>query len=223
MNYYIINPSDDLKVIGHYPQTKLRVDEGDNVRVDGYLAVRAYEFPDFTPKYKLILHPRAKPTNFLPKSPASFGLVVDKKLKFILENHKLPKHHFYKIKVYHKDIELEYYWLHFIVNDFWKFIDHNTSYAEYFKYDNPLKVKVLDKIPIINNNQIMEETKKYDYGSLRIGKVVMKNDFPQYDLYETQCINYITIISETLKHSLEKEGITGMEIKPFDKFELQVG
>ena len=53
MNYYTINTSDDLKVIGHYPQTKLRIDKGDNVRVDGYLAMRANNFPDFAPNYKL--------------------------------------------------------------------------------------------------------------------------------------------------------------------------
>ena len=48
----------------------------------------------------------------------------------------------------------------------------------------------------------------------------MKKDFPKYDLYETRSINYITIISEPLKQVFEKENIKGMEIKPFEKFQL---
>jgi len=218
MKYFSVSISDDLKVIGHYPQAKLRTDEGDNVRVDGYLAMRPDKFPDFVPNYKLELHPRAKPTNFLPKSPASFGWIVDSKLKSILENHKLPKHHFYPIKVYHKNTVLDYYWLHYIVDDFYEFIDTNNSYGEVFEFKTPIEIVVKETFPIFSWDQIIKEEKKHEFNSTRIGKIVMKKDFPKYDLYETRSINYFTIISEPLKQVFEKESITGMEIKPFDKF-----
>ena len=210
--------SDDLKIIGHYPQTKLRTDEGDDVRIDGYLAMKSNEFPDFVPNYKLDLHSKAKPTNFLPKSPASFGWIVDSKLKTILENHKLPKLHFYKIKVYHKDTILDYYWLHYIIDDFFKFIDKDNSYGEVFEFKAPLETVVEKKFPIYSWDQVLKEEKKYKFNRTRIGKIVMKKDFPKYDVYETRSINFISIISESLKQVLEKENITGMEIKPFDKF-----
>ncbi|MCK0158804.1 hypothetical protein MWU65_16555 [Cellulophaga sp. F20128] len=46
----------------------------------------------------------------------------------------------------------------------------------------------------------------------------MKKDFPKYDVYEIRCINFVPIISQPLKEIFEKEGITGMEFKAFDKF-----
>ncbi len=222
MNYYTIGTSDDLNIIGHYPQTKLRIDKGDNPRDDGYLAMKANVFPDFVPNYKLELHPKAKPTNFLPKNPASFGWIVDDKFKKILEKYKLPKHHFYKIKVYQNDDVLDYYWLHYIIDDFWDFIDSGNSYGEVFKFDTPVDIKVTKKIPIISHKQITNEEKNHDYGSIRIGRIKMKREFPNYDLYQTKCINYNTVISESLKEALEKEGITGTETRLYNNFQVSV-
>lgn len=219
MNFYTINTSDDLNIIGHYPQTKLKVDKEDNVRVDGYLAMKANKFPDFVPKYELELHSKAIPTNFLPKNPASFGWIIDNKFKTILEKYKLPKHHFYKVKVYHKDKILDYYWLHYIIDDFWDFIDKDNSYVEVFKFETPIEIKVIEKIPIISHSQITEEEKKHDYGSLRIGNIKMNKEFPKYDLYQTKCINYNTLISESLRDRLIEEGLTGFETKLYVNFE----
>ena len=220
MKYYTINPSDDLKVIGHYPQTELRTDEGDNVRVDGYLAMRPDTFPDFVPNLKLELHSEAKPTNFLPNNPTGFGWIVDSKLKNILEKHKLPKHHFYKIKVFHNQKSLNYYWLHYIIDDFYEFIDKDNSYGEAFEMKSPLETTVQSTFPILSWDQVQEEKKKHKFNRTRIGKIVMKKDFPKYDLYQTRCISYISIISESLKNAMEKEHITGIETKIFDKFEV---
>ncbi|TDU43198.1 hypothetical protein BXY82_0606 [Gelidibacter sediminis] len=219
MNYYTINTSDDLKIIGHYPQTRIRVDTGENVRVDGYLAMKANDFPDFVPNFKLELHHKAKPTNFLPKNPASFGWIIDTKFKMILDNYNLPKHHYYKVKVYQNNKILDYYWLHYIVDDFWDFIDTDKSYVEVFKFETPFDIKVIKNIPIISQKQIIEEEEKYDYGNIRIGSIKMNKHFPKYDLYQTRCINYNTIISENLRNDLIKEGMTGFETKLYDKFE----
>lgn len=219
MDYYTINTSDDLKIIGHYPQTALRTDIGDNVRVDGYLAMKANVFPDFVPDFKLELHHKAKITNFLPKDPASFGWIIDDKFKMILENYHLPKHNYYNVKVYQNNKILDYYWLHYIVEDFWEFIDRDKSYGEVFKLETPFDIKVIKKIPIISHNQIIEEENRNGYGNIRIGNIKMNKYFPKYDLYQTRCINYNTIISENLRNDLIKEGMTGFETKLYDKFE----
>ena len=217
MNYYQISMTSDLNIIGHYPQTKLRTDQGDNVRVDGYLAMKAYKFPDFIPNYKLELHPKAKPTNFLSKGPVNFGWIVDGKLKRILESYKLPKHHYYKIKVFYKTEVLDYFWLHYIVDDFWDFLNTENSYCEVFSKKTPFEVQIDKVFPILSKEQVIEEKKKYRLGRTRIGKITMKSNFPKYDLYETDIYSH-TIISHLMKSHLEKENITGIEIKPFDKF-----
>ena len=193
MKYYTINPSDDLKVIGHYPQTELRTDKGDNVRINGYLAMRPDIFPDFVPNFKLNLHPKATPTNFLPTSPASFGWIVDVKLKSILENHTLPKHHFYKIKVFYNEQILDYYWLHYIVDDFYKFVDKDNSYGEVIEIKTPFETTVKSTFPISSWEQVLNEKKKHKFNRTRIGRIVMQNKFPEYDLYQTRSINYISI------------------------------
>ncbi|RAJ18685.1 hypothetical protein LX77_03720 [Gelidibacter algens] len=48
----------------------------------------------------------------------------------------------------------------------------------------------------------------------------MKPNFPKYDLYKIECLSGNTIISESLRNLLVKEDITGMQIIPFDKFEI---
>ena len=94
MKYYSINKvSDDLKAIGHYPQLEFR--KGYNPNKNGCWNVERNNFPDFIPNYELELHPKAKPTNFLPIYSIGFGMIVDKNLKEVLSNFKLPKHHFY--------------------------------------------------------------------------------------------------------------------------------
>ena len=218
MKYFSVSISDNLEMIGHYPQTKIKTEQGDDVRVDGYLAMRYDKFPDFVPNYKLELHPKAIPTNFLPNSPASFGWVVDSKLKIILESHELPKHHFYPIKVYHKNQILDYYWLHYIIDDFFEFIDKKKSYGEVFEFTSPFETIVEQTFPILSWDQVLKVKKSNKYNRTRIGKIIMKKNFPKYDVYETRCISYSQIISQKLKEVFEKEGITGMEIKPFDKF-----
>ncbi len=226
MKYFSVSISDDLKIIGNYPQTKLRTDSGDNVRIDGYLAMEANKFPDFMPNFKLELHEKAIPTNFLPISPASFGWIVDDKLKSIIEKHKLPRHHFYKIKVYHKNEILIYYWFHYIIDDFYEFIDKSKSYGEVYEFKNTTKAPikkietvVKETFPIHSWDQVLKEKKKHGYNTTRIGKIVMKDDFPKYDIYETRCINYITIISENLRNDSIKEGMTGFETKLYNKFQ----
>lgn len=217
--FYSIGRSDDLKEIGYYPQADLG--PGYNPRQNGHFMVKHYEFPDFIPNLELDLHPKANATNYLDSTAGlTSGFIVDAKFKEILSSFKLPRHHFYQIKVFHNEKVLDYYWLHYIVDDFYEFIDKENSYCEVFEIKTPFEMVVQSTFPIISRDQVLNEKKKHKFNRTRIGRIVMKNNFPKYDLYQTQSINYISLISENLKRIFEEEHITGMEIKPFDKFEI---
>jgi len=219
MGYYYITKIDDLKEIGHYPQTNLK--KGYNPRKNGHFQVKSNEFPDFIPNLELVIHSKAIPTDYLDHS-SSGRMIISQRMKIIIENHNIPRHHFYPIKVYHNNILLNYYWLHFIVDDFWSFLDTQNSYAEHKTFLDSLKTKVIKKIPIICREQIIKEDDEIPISDiLALGHVKMKKGFPKYDLYKIGCLSYNTLISESLRDSLISEGMTGFETKLYDKFEIQ--
>ncbi|SFW52793.1 hypothetical protein SAMN02927921_02156 [Sinomicrobium oceani] len=215
--YYSIRRSDDLQETGHYPQAHLR--KGYNPRKNGHFMVKHYEFPDFAPNLELEMHPKTIPTNYLNNTAGLInGFIVDSKFKLMMSSFKLPRHHFYPIKAYKGSKLFDYYWLHYIVDDFWEFIDTANSYGEVFEFKTPFETVVTETFAISSKNQVLEEKRKYKLGRTRIGKIIMKKEFPQYDLYKIDCLSYTTILSEKLKNAIVKAGITGMEIKPFNKF-----
>ena len=216
--FFRISHNHDLNIIGYYPQTDIA--KGYNpISNNGHRNVKRYEFPDFVPNYELELHPKAKATSLLPKVGPSFGLVVDGNFKEILSKHKLPPHHFYKIKVYQKDRILDYYWFHYIVDDFWEFVDKEKSYGEVYSVKRNIYT-IYEKVNIISKDQIIELRRNLVLPKMFSAKTIMKTTFPNYDLYETELTNTM-FLSAKLKLAIEEAGLTGMVIKPYDKVEIQ--
>ncbi|MHA7056064.1 hypothetical protein ACWGOQ_0002520 [Aquimarina sp. M1] len=212
MKYYNIGISDDLEIIGYYPQTELK--KGYNPRRNGCFDVNNHSFPDFVPNYELELHSKAFPTGFLPRAGASFGMIVNEKTKRVFQEHILPPHAFYPMKVYHNEIILKYYWFHCIPNDFWRLIDAENSFAEVFNFKTRTVVR---KILINSRDQIINEIKKNKYPlTLRLGNLKMNSDFFNYDFYKIDAFNH-KIISKRLKNALEAADVTGHITTPFDK------
>ncbi|WP_025743591.1 hypothetical protein [Aquimarina pacifica] len=217
--FYSIAGSSELKTIGFYPQAEYK--KGYNPRRNGSFSFRGHEFPDFVPNLELQIHDKAFLTDYINFLVLPFGMVVSKKMKVVLDKHILPKHHFYKTKVYHRNNIYEYYWLHFIVDDFWEYLDKEKSYGEVISL-NITELTVEKKVPIQSREQIIFEGKKYRVPKvLSLGKIIMKQNFVKYDLYQLQTISYNTIISENLKNALLEEGLTGFELKPFPKFRVE--
>ncbi len=128
MRYYSIGVSDDLKVIGYYPQLKFK--KGYNPGLpEGYYNLPIHHFPDFVPNLEYELHKNASPVHILPPYPGRFAFIIDEKVKNILKEHCLPPHAFYPTTVFHNDEVLQYYWFHYIPNDFWELIDNRNSFA----------------------------------------------------------------------------------------------
>ena len=217
MKYYTISRSDNLNEIGYYPQTELFKSYNPRA-MDSHWQVHPHEFPDFTPNYELELNKKALPTNYLHAYDNRFGMVIDSKFKSILKKFKLPPHRFYPIKVYHKKEKLEYFWFHYIVKDFWEFLDKQESKAVIYD-DN----KNFEAIKDLSLNLDPEEYKNLEYFELpfyqhlRWEKIVFNNDYPNYDLYKTMSFGLNTFLSDNLIKALNEAGMTGFEAIPYDK------
>lgn len=215
MKYYKIEMTDNQKVIGHYPQAKY--EEGYNPRKEGIFSIKQNRFPDFTPRLDLRLHQESIITDYLDSSLVPFGMIVSEKMKFILEKTKLPKHKFYPINVFQEDLSFTYYWFHFIIDDFWDCIDKDKSYGKVLRIDDNFSLK--RTIPAISIEENRKEMLTREAKTIKkIGIIVMNDKFPKYDIYKTAFIEHKDLISESFKKLIKENSITGMEIKPFEKF-----
>lgn len=215
MRYFELNKSSELSEVGNYPQTDFR--KGYNPRMNGCFNVKSNEFPDFVPNYELQLLDDAILTDFVSHVGPGFGFVINKRVKDILSNFKLPRHHFYPTKLYVKDKEISYYWFHYIIDDFWKYLDTEDSFAEVFSISKG-KRKSEKTFRILSSEQAVRERKMHQPNLSCFKKIKMAKKFPKYDLYQTRGVSYISIISEDLKDALNSENVTGIEIKPFPQF-----
>ncbi len=219
--YYTISNNNELKEKGNISQLTFAKSYNPTLS-NSHRQVHKEKFPDFLPNLELHLIKEAIPLDILPKIGIKFGLLVNEKLKKVLLKFKLPKHHFYPIKVYHSEKVLNYFWLHYIIDDFWEFLDTQNSYSETTKMVTPTTFKVDEIIPILSTDQIIK-IKRESFKNrkpLRLGKVTMKKEFPKYDLYEIPYLGRQVIISESLKQEIKLQNITGVEIIPFERFEV---
>ncbi len=214
MKYYSIGSSDNLKVIGHYPQTEFKKDFNHGTP-NSYRNVHPREFPNFNPDLEITLHKNAIPTDYIEKVGPAFGIIINKIFKTVLEQFNLPPHRFYPIKVYHKAELLEYYWFHYII-DIWEFVDIEKSSAQIF---HKFKFEVQEIIPIPNLDSILDFKKSLDRKlKLKINSLILKKNHPKYDAIETTKVEYSgVLLSENLVNTLNEAGLTGFETKPFDK------
>ncbi|CAA0245013.1 conserved hypothetical protein [Tenacibaculum maritimum] len=221
MKYYKIDwDHDNLDVIGNYPQIEFKSDY--NIKKNnGIREVKPNKFPDFIPDIELKFHKNAKTTNLIERSSVSFGMYIDNTFKNILEKFKLPKHKYYEIKVYQKDKIYNYYWFHYIIDDFWEWIDKEKSKA--IIIDNKKNFQAVAEVDLNLTEDEMKNLFYYElpyYQNPKWEKIVFKNDFPKYDLYETQSVERTTIISDVLLKSLQKANITGYMVKPYTIIEV---
>lgn len=216
MKYYYIEETRDIDVIGHYPQTMRTNENGYNVDADNSERKVLYDFfPNFEPNYGLDLHPKSVSTDVLDKSTLPFGFVVSQKLKDILHEFKLPPHRFYPVNVY--GTNKRYYWFHQITG-IWNYIDFDSTKIEVF---HKFKFNVEEVKSFHSFNEIKEFEKTLPrQNALRIGSIVLQENFPNYDLFDITWITWVTIISERLKQRLLEANISGFGIALYNKIQL---
>lgn len=206
MKYYSIGTSDDLSIIGAYPQV-LKEDNYNLSLQNSYWNVSWNKIPDFIPDYRIKLNELAKPTNLLNSLSGFYGVTVDKKLKHILRAFNLPEHKFYPIVVKKDSQILDYYWFHF-VNSLIPYIDfQNTLFEKHRK--SPFKIIEELNITSINELHQIESELNFEQG-IRLKYLKLKDNFPKFDVISLWNLTPLILVSEKLKKTMEKSGITGV-------------
>lgn len=217
MKLYSIQRTNDISVIGFYPQTERTKQKG--YHIDDYNSERNINpdsFPDFTPKYGLDLNLKSNETDVIDSGNLGFGLVVSERLKKILEEFKLPPSKFYAIDVYNS--KTKYYWFHYITN-ITEYIDYPNTEIELYKNRAPFVVEELTSYDSFSELMTSKKSLPYNLG-MRYKSIHLKSTFPNYDCFEITGAQYFTLLSFELSERLAKENITGLEYSEYDKVSL---
>ncbi len=215
MIFYNISHTNELDIIGFYPQTKEVKSSQYNIdKINAAEKVVESSFPSYNPNYGLELDRKSKETDVIDRGGLEFGFVISENLKIILEEYKLPPHRFYPIDVY--NASKKYYWFHYIT-DFKSFFDVKNSELEIFdifelKVISTVKFNSYAELISMNRDLVLQMGK-----TLRYNLIKLKSSFPNYDLFEIQGVKHFTLISEELKQRLNNEKITGLEYLEYDK------
>lgn len=113
--FYILKPAVGTKETGMaYPA----VESYDDYDFNGPNSVHKLDsdsFPDFIPDIRYKLVKRAKLCDVMEKSNiSSNGLLINEKVKTVLEQYKMIPHEYYPATIEDKGIIHQYYWLHFV-------------------------------------------------------------------------------------------------------------
>ncbi|MCA6368459.1 MAG: hypothetical protein IM618_15630 [Cytophagales bacterium] len=207
MKYFGINWTDDINQIGFYPQTS--INSGTDIFKN-----QLNETEVFPQKGLIEINSKAKPTNFLDKSPISKGIIIDKKFLEILERHKLPPYRLHPIKTIYQNRQLEYYWFLFTSNT-QRYIDFNQSKVKIITISTFREIGEFELTSIEFKNKIASAL-TFEH-SLVIKSIYLKETFPQYDIIDLDKVTPGVFISERLNDELNTQGMTGFvssEYKP---------
>ena len=211
MNYYSLGISDDLNVIGEYPQIEKATDYNLSA-IDSYWNVSWNKSPDFSPVYKVKIRNKAKATNLLNNLSGFYGLTMDEDLKSLFSKFNLPKHHFYPVQVSHLKRELNYYWFHF-VDSLLAYVDFRKTTFESFK-KSPFRIVEELRFSSLDELHKNESELTFENG-IRLKKIVLKADFPEFDIISLWGITPLFLVSENLKIELEKSRLTGFTFNEY--------
>jgi hypothetical protein len=206
MKYYSIGKSTDLDTIGEYPQIEKEYDYN-LADPHSYWNVSWNKLPDFNPVYKIKIQHKAKITNLLNNLSGFYGLTVDRSLKELLSKFKLPEHKFYPIQVAQNNKQLDYYWFHF-VNSFLEYVDFQNTTFELFRATPPFNVLKELSFSSVSELHKMEDKLNFEK-DICLKKIILKKNFPNYDIISLSNIAPILLVSENLKKALEESDLNG--------------
>ena len=144
-----------------------------------------------------------------------FGLIINVKLKNLLEQFNIPKYKFYPIVLFRNKINVkDYYWFNFY-DDIFQYIDMERS-----KFI--LKWRDIIQEFCFTSKDFFKSKKKKTFEDfeteLIIKEVYLLNSFPQYDIFHFEGRN---IISEKLLNAFIENDITGYEVSAYDVLKLE--
>ncbi len=129
MKYYLLSHSAVKKIVGDFPQTVSTevIDVNNEFEPTSRANLTNKHFPTVQPNLEFELSNKAKLTDVISASNIEArGLLVNEKVKTILEQFNILNHKFYPGSVTVKGKKTPYYWLH-IVNNSLEGIDFEKS------------------------------------------------------------------------------------------------
>lgn len=220
MNYYVIIPSLDVKIIGHFPQVKEIKQNCDVWNEPNFIEHLHFEKADFEPiTSNAILYSKSKVTDLIEVVGMGFTkkLLISGKLKNVLLDNRQDGVQFFQSGIYHKNTFIEDYWIINVFKINMEAIDFEKS--EIFKTENVFnKINQLIIKNIFEFNKIKEEIEKEGYPSgilierLKLKENITNNFFSL--LHVEGGVKYI--VSEKLKKEIENSGCTGVEFMPVE-------
>jgi hypothetical protein len=212
MKYYTIGFTDDLSIIGAYPQ--IAKEDGYNLSsFDSYWNVSWDKIPDFAPNYHVKINENANPTSLLRSLSGFYGLTVDSALKNVLIRFNLPPSKFYPVNVMYHNKYLEYYWFHF-VGSLLDYIDFHETTFELFE-KSPFKVLKQIKLSSAMELHGLQEELTFER-AIRLKALRLTSNFPRYDIISLWNIVPLFLVSEKLKTTLERSGLNGFTFKEYE-------
>lgn len=200
--YYTIENRTDKEVGNVYPQAGcLSQNLTRSIKFD--------EFVNFDSELLFQLEPKAKLTDVLSQASIPvYGLLINKKVKDLLQGFNLMRHRYYKCLVKdHKGITHDYYWLHVADNTVLDKIEYGESKfytIEYGYREGEIALKSYDDYKI----QKERLGKMWSIGGDFI-KFKQEFDF-SLDLFCIPIFGKHLFISEKLANSFQSAGITGV-------------
>lgn len=216
MRFFSIGPSDDLKIIGHYPQTDFRMGYNPDLP-NSHWKVKPDVFPDFLPNYELELNKDAFATNLIQGTGGYHGMLIDSKFREIIEKFKLPPHKFYPINVYHRGNRLNYFWFHYIMPNLWENIDLENSkicIKHTSNFENYINLPVIEEkyVKKLAELSLSKFSNNFEYNIIP-DKIILNSSFQGFDIVEIKHLYYNPLISFRLRKMLYDNELTGFVTK----------
>jgi len=187
-----------------YPQAEcLTLGDAHSIKVDEFANPDTIEL-----EYKLAS--KAKLTDILSQAAISAnGLLVNQKVKDILEGFNLMQHRYYPVTVHIKKPTAQYYWLHLVDNSLITFVDFPNSqfYRTKFSYKE-------DDITLETYQDYLKKLDEFGFMcSIESDSIKLNNNFDRsLDLYMIAPFDSRPYFSEKLWNAFESEGITGIRL-----------
>lgn len=214
MNYYLVSNDTNLEKIGAFMQCK-GIPSGDKYDYKWFnqpnsmtrLTNRAY--PQDDPDLVFELKEDAFLTDIIsPSNISAVGILLNKRTKDLLRKFNLADHKYYPAKVIVNGSQCDYFWLHFVKNDFSGLdLEKSIFYNSLFKTDKHKRFK-------LNSYEDALKRKTPLYLFMGIEKLVLdkKSAFSFNEIFYLPAIEEI-IINEDVLNEFLTQHISGFKYR----------
>ncbi len=211
-NYYEIYVPNEEEVAGEELMQIRFIDTED--RKDSYRLITGQALLDNPPALIAEFAEDAKITNVVKPPNETLGFIVDNKVKYILDDFKFSNQTaFYQIQIVDRRQNhfINYHFLHYVGN-LNRSIDYERSkfYVKNILSNDKREIKFTsdeERKTFCSNNIIDKVFPEMIY---------LSNDHESRDLFKINIGRTSFIVSESLKLSLEKSGVTGVAFRDVD-------